>query len=61
MADIVLANVYVTDMSYYYDYQWVRNEFFVEPYPVCTAIEVSSLVDPDWILEIEIQAYIEEK
>ena len=34
MADIVLANVYVTHMSYYYDY---------------------------WILEIEIQAYIEEK
>jgi enamine deaminase RidA (YjgF/YER057c/UK114 family) len=61
MADIVLANVYVTDMSYYYDYQWVRNEFFVEPYPVCTAIEVSQLVHPDWVLEIEIQAYIEEK
>jgi 2-iminobutanoate/2-iminopropanoate deaminase len=61
MADIVLANVYVTDMSYYTDYQWVRNEFFVEPYPVCTSIEVSSLVHPDWILEIEVQAYIEAK
>jgi enamine deaminase RidA (YjgF/YER057c/UK114 family) len=61
MADVVLANVYVTDMSYYVDYQWVRNEFFVEPYPVCTAIEVSALVHPDWVLEIEVQAYIEEK
>ena len=61
MADVVLANVYVTDMSYYVDYQWVRNEFFVEPYPVCTAIEVGALVHPDWVLEIEVQAYIEEK
>jgi len=61
MADIVLANVYVTDMSYYRDYQWVRNEFFVEPYPVCTSIEVAALVHPDWVLEIEVQAYVEEK
>jgi enamine deaminase RidA (YjgF/YER057c/UK114 family) len=61
MADIVLANVFVTDMSYYTDYQWVRNEFFVEPYPVCTSIEVAGLVHPDWVLEIEVQAYIEEK
>jgi enamine deaminase RidA (YjgF/YER057c/UK114 family) len=60
MADIVLANVFVTDMHFYYDYEWVRKEYFVEPYPVCTAVECSSLVHPDWILEIEVQAYIED-
>jgi enamine deaminase RidA (YjgF/YER057c/UK114 family) len=59
MADVVLANVFVTDMHYYYDYEWIRKEFFTEPYPVCTAVEVSSLVYPDWVVEIEIQAYIE--
>lgn len=61
MADVVLANVFVTDMAVYYDYEWVRKEFFVEPYPVCTAVEVGSLVSPDWLLEIEVQAYIEQK
>jgi enamine deaminase RidA (YjgF/YER057c/UK114 family) len=58
MADVVVANVFVTDMHYYYDYEWIRKEYFSEPYPVCTAVEVNSLVSPDWILEIEVQAYI---
>jgi enamine deaminase RidA (YjgF/YER057c/UK114 family) len=59
MADVVVANVFVTDMRYYYEYQHIRKEFFEPPYPVCTAIAVRSLVSPDWLLEIEIQAYIE--
>jgi enamine deaminase RidA (YjgF/YER057c/UK114 family) len=60
MADVVLANVFVTDMRYYYEYEYIRKEFFVEPYPVCTAVAVRSLVHPDWILEIEAMAYIED-
>lgn len=59
MADVVVANVFVTDMHFYYDFEWVRREFFVEPFPVCTAVEVGSLVHPDWVLEIEVTAYIE--
>lgn len=58
MDDVVMANVFVTDMHYYYDYEWVRKEFFSEPYPVCTAVEVGSLVHPDWLLEIEATAYL---
>ena len=60
MADIVMANVFVTDMQFYYAYEWVRKEFFVAPYPVCTAVEVSRLVHPDWLLEIECIAYIDQ-
>ena len=60
MGNLVMANVFVTTMSYYYDYQHIRAEFFEEPYPVCTAVEVSRLVDCDWILEIEATAYISE-
>jgi enamine deaminase RidA (YjgF/YER057c/UK114 family) len=59
MADVVLANVFVTHMAYYYDYEWVRQEFFTEPYPVCTAVEVGSLVHTEWILEIECMAYVD--
>jgi enamine deaminase RidA (YjgF/YER057c/UK114 family) len=60
MRDVVLANVFVTDMHYYYDYEWVRGEFFEPPYPVCTALEVSQLVHPDWLIEIEVRAYIDD-
>jgi 2-iminobutanoate/2-iminopropanoate deaminase len=59
MADIVMANVFVTDMQYYAHYQHIREEFFTPPYPVCTAVAVRDLVHPDWILEIEAIAYIE--
>jgi enamine deaminase RidA (YjgF/YER057c/UK114 family) len=59
VADVLLANVFVTDMHYYTDYQWIREEFFVEPYPVCTSVEVGRLVSPNWCLEIECTAYIE--
>ncbi|MPZ89081.1 MAG: hypothetical protein GEU81_13630 [Nitriliruptorales bacterium] len=31
-----------------------------EPYPVSTAVEVGSLVHPDWILEVECIAYIDD-
>jgi enamine deaminase RidA (YjgF/YER057c/UK114 family) len=58
---VVLANVFVTDMRYYYEYQWIREEFFEPPYPVCTAVAVRALVNPEWVLEIEVQAYIEPK
>jgi enamine deaminase RidA (YjgF/YER057c/UK114 family) len=61
MADIVQANVFVTDMQYYAHYQHIRREFFEPPYPVCTAVAVRSLVHPDWILEIEAVAYIDDK
>jgi enamine deaminase RidA (YjgF/YER057c/UK114 family) len=60
MRNVVKAHVFVTDISYYYDYQHIRGEFFEEPYPICTALEVSRLVHPDWILEIEAEAYIPE-
>ena len=58
MRDVVKANVFVTDIAYYYDYEWVRKEFFEPPYPVSTAMEVARLVHPDWVLEIEATAYI---
>ena len=61
MADVVLANVYVTDMQYYLHYQHIRKEFFEPPYPVCTAIAAHELVSPEWLLEIEAIAYIDGK
>lgn len=58
MADIVMANVFVTDMHFYYQYEHIRKEYFEAPYPVSTAVEVGSLVHPDWVLEIECVAYL---
>jgi 2-iminobutanoate/2-iminopropanoate deaminase len=59
MDDIVMANIFVTDMQVYIAYESIRSEYFSEPYPVSTAVEVNRLVHPDWLLEIECLAYIE--
>jgi enamine deaminase RidA (YjgF/YER057c/UK114 family) len=58
MADVVLANVFVTEIRYYTDFEWVRKESFAPPYPVCNAVAVTSLVHPDWVVEIEGMAYL---
>jgi enamine deaminase RidA (YjgF/YER057c/UK114 family) len=61
MRDVVMANVFVTDIRYYLDYEYVRAEFFEPPYPVCTAVAVHALVHPDWVIEIEATAYLGER
>ncbi|HET6509880.1 MAG TPA: RidA family protein [Baekduia sp.] len=59
MSDVVMANVFVSDIHFYHEYQWIRQEYFDEPYPVSTVVEVANLVHPDWVVEIEAIAYIE--
>jgi reactive intermediate/imine deaminase len=56
MDDIVKTNVYVTDMSNYNRVNGVYNEFFSDPYPARSAVEVSDLpVD----IGVEIEAIAE--
>ena len=38
----------------------VRREFFNEPYPASTLVQVAQLIDPDWLIEIEAVAVIPE-
>lgn len=58
MGDIVKVTVYVTDMSTLADVHAVRAEFFEPPYPASTLVEVSRLVKPEWMIEIEAVAVI---
>jgi 2-iminobutanoate/2-iminopropanoate deaminase len=58
MRDIVKVTVYVTDMSTLADVHAVRAEFFEPPYPASTLVEVSRLVKPEWMIEIEAVAVI---
>jgi reactive intermediate/imine deaminase len=49
---------YVTDISRWADTAAVRREFLREPYPAATAVEVSRLVRPEWLIEIEAVAIL---
>ena len=58
MADIARVTVYITDMSGLSDIHEVRAEYFQRPYPASTLVEVSRLVRPEYLIEIDAVAVI---
>ncbi|GAA2617216.1 RidA family protein [Actinomadura fulvescens] len=57
LGDIVKIGIFVTDMASDLDKLIeLRGEFLSEPYPADTLIEVSSLAQPDWLIEVEVTA-----
>ena len=53
MADIVKLTVYLCDISRAAEVSAARAKYFRPPYPASTMIEVSRLVSPDQLVEIE--------
>lgn len=53
MDDIAKVTVFVTDVAEIATIHAVRREFFTEPYPASTLVQVAQLIDPDWLIEIE--------
>ncbi|MGI8857654.1 MAG: RidA family protein [Thermomicrobiales bacterium] len=60
MDDIQKVTIYVTDISRLMDIHAVRAEFFPPPYPASTLVEVTALVRPEYLIEIEAVAVIPE-
>lgn len=54
MAQIVKVTIYLTDMSNFPKIMDLRQQWFTQPYPADTIVEVKSLALPE--LEIEIEA-----
>ncbi|MCR9212329.1 MAG: RidA family protein [Proteobacteria bacterium] len=52
MSDIVSLTQYTTDIRQFMKAGPVRQQFFNEPFPVTTTVEVSSLYDPELLVEI---------
>lgn len=60
MSDIISLTHYTTDIQAFMQTGDIRQEFFAEPYPVTTTIEVSALYDADLVIEITAIAEIPE-
>ncbi|WP_083945797.1 RidA family protein [Actinomadura latina] len=57
LADVVKIGIFVRDMAADLDdVIRLRAEFLSEPYPADTLLEVSSLAQPDWRIEVEATA-----
>ncbi len=56
--DVVKVTVFITDMAHYDGIHEVRRRYFGEPYPASSMVEVSALIDPRLLVEVEAVAVI---
>jgi 2-iminobutanoate/2-iminopropanoate deaminase len=60
-ANVIKMTTFVTDMSQLASIRSLRTTYFSAPYPASTLVSVSQLAHPDWLLEIEVVAVIQNK
>jgi enamine deaminase RidA (YjgF/YER057c/UK114 family) len=56
LENIVRTRMFVTDISRWEEYGRAHGEYFREIMPATTMVEVSKLIDPDMLIEIEADA-----
>lgn len=59
LTDVVRTRIYVTDISRWREVGAVHAQVFGEIRPVATMVEVSALIAPDLLVEIEADAYLD--
>lgn len=56
---LVFLRIYLTDMRFRQAVTKVRNEVLMPPYPAATMVQVDSLADENWLVEIEAEAALD--
>lgn len=59
LADVVRTRIYVTDISRWREVGAVHKEVFGAIRPAATMVEVSALIAPELLVEIEADAYVD--
>ena len=58
LADVCRVDVYVRNMEDFAKIHEIRAQYFTEPLPASTMVEVSKLAHPDYLIEINAIAVI---
>jgi enamine deaminase RidA (YjgF/YER057c/UK114 family) len=56
--DVVRTRLFVTDISRWEEYGRAHGEFFKGIKPATTMVEVSNLIDPRYLVEVEVTAIV---
>jgi enamine deaminase RidA (YjgF/YER057c/UK114 family) len=59
ISSVVRTRMFVTDISRWEEYGKAHAEFFGNHPPTTSMLEVKGLIDPDMLIEIEADAYVE--
>ena len=54
--DAVRTRIMLTDITRWQEAAKVHGEFFHDVRPACTFVQVSRFIDPEWLVEIEVDA-----
>jgi enamine deaminase RidA (YjgF/YER057c/UK114 family) len=54
--DVIRTRVMLVDISSWRDAARAHGEVFGEIRPACTVVEVKGFIDPDWLVELEVDA-----
>ncbi|MBE9113213.1 RidA family protein [Nodosilinea sp. LEGE 07298] len=60
LSDVVRTRVYITDMNHWPEVARAHHELFADHPPVNTTVEIPALMNPDMLVEIEVEALCEE-